>query len=128
MPDYSDMTERAQKLRKNATKEENKLWYQYLHNLKPQWRRQHVIGNYILDFYCRKLKLAIELDGSQHYSDEGMAYDSARTEFLHSKGIKVLRYTNTDVDRRFDLVCDAIMNEIKERLDAFDLIDSGEGR
>jgi very-short-patch-repair endonuclease len=115
MPNYTEMTERAQKLRKNATKEENKLWYQYLHNLKPQWRRQNVIGNYILDFYCRKLKLAIELDGSQHYSEEGMAYDSVRTEFLRSQGIKVLRFTNTDVDCHFSSVCDVIKMEIMER-------------
>ena len=61
-----DLTQVSQKLRKNATKEENLLWYNFLRKYRVQFRRQYVIGNYIVDFFCHKAKLVVELDGSQH--------------------------------------------------------------
>ena len=71
----------AQKLRKNMTKEEKRLWYDFLKNLDVTINRQKVMGNYILDFYCAKYKVAIELDGSQHYEKEGKEKDIARDSF-----------------------------------------------
>ena len=120
-----DMRMRAQELRKHATKEENMLWYQYLRDLTPQWRRQVVMGKYILDFYCRKLKLAIELDVSQHYSEEGMEYDEGRTKSLNAVGIEVIRFSNADINQRLRYVCDAVHNAIEERKKAFPFGEGG---
>jgi very-short-patch-repair endonuclease len=78
----------AQTLRKNMTKEEAHLWYQCLCRAKYRFRRQYVIGNYIVDFYCHQAKLVIELDGPQHYTPEEMEYDKKRTAYLESQGLK----------------------------------------
>ena len=117
---------RAHELRKHATKEENTLWYQYLHTLKPQWRRQMVMGGYILDFYCRKLKLAIELDGSQHYTEDGMGYDAERTKYHNALGIEVIRFSNADINQRLRYVCDAIRNTVDARIKTFPFGEGGE--
>ena len=74
----SKLTSRAQELRKNMTKEERKLWYEYLRNYPYRFRRQVAFGNYILDFYCASAKLAVDLDGSQHYESAGQQYDRER--------------------------------------------------
>ena len=111
-----DTRKRAQTLRKNATKEENKLWYQFLRTYPVQWNRQKVIGGYIVDFYCKKANLVIELDGSQHFQSDSMQYDQARTEYLGGAGIQVIRFTNTDVNQQFASVCKAIELAVKERL------------
>ena len=110
------LTSRAQQLRKNMTKEERKLWYDYLRNYPYQFRRQVAFGNYILDFYCAAAKLAIELDGSQHYEQEGQEYDSRRTAYLNRAGIMVLRFSNTDVMRNLTGVCQMIDMTINERI------------
>jgi very-short-patch-repair endonuclease len=103
-------------LRNNATKQENYLWYKFLRNIKPQWNRQRIVGIYILDFYCHKMKLAIELDGSQHYAtDRAMDYDENRTIFLNTFGIKVLRFTNVEIDKNFNGVCETIIYEMRNR-------------
>lgn len=117
--DYS-MRQLSQELRKNATKEENKLWYRFLKQLTPQWRRQVVIDRFILDFYCRKLKLAIELDGAQHFSTEGKLHDLARTERLSGLDIQVIRFSNGQVDKQFYDVCSAISLVIKMRTEELD--------
>ena len=109
----------AQELRKNQTKEEGLLWYQFLSRYPSRFRRQYIIGNYIADFYCHKAKLVIELDGSQHYSPEEMERDRKRTEYLESLGLKVLRFTNTDIQKRFRSVCEIIDRIVKERKNAF---------
>lgn len=111
-----DMRKRAQTLRKNATKEENKLWYQYLRKYPVQWNRQKIIGGYIVDFYCKKANLVIELDGSQHFQSESMKYDQARTKYLSGAGIQVVRFTNSDINLRFESVCKAIDLTVGERL------------
>ncbi len=108
----SDLSDRATLLRKRATKEENKLWYGFLKKQPCHFCRQKVIGNYIADFYCAKHKLVIELDGSQHYEDEGERYDRKRDEFLSSLGFTVLRYSNLDIKRNFDGVCADILLHI----------------
>lgn len=69
----------SQHLRKHATKEENLLWYSFLRLYKPRFRRQYVIGDYIVDFYCHKAKLVVELDGSQHGEPKAIEYDRTST-------------------------------------------------
>lgn len=96
------------------TKEEKHLWYDFLKTLPVTVNRQKVIGNYIVDFYCAKAKLIIELDGSQHYEDEGKKADSERDKYLRSLGLTILRYSNLDINRNFDGVCADIMNHIKK--------------
>ena len=98
----------AKKLRKNATKEENHLWYDFLKKHKLKFVRQKVIGNYILDFYCFEIKLAIEVDGSQHFEEKGSFYDVQRTETINEYGISVLRFSNYDINRQFESVCQYI--------------------
>ena len=106
---------KAQTLRKNATKEENLLWYNFLRLYKPQFRRQYVIGDYIVDFYCHKAKLVVELDGSQHCEQKNIEYDQSRTAYLQSQGLYVLRVSNLDVIRRFADVCEEIDQTVKVR-------------
>ena len=104
---------RAQALRKNMTLEERILWYQYLRTYPIQWNRQKVIGPYIVDFYCKRAKLIIELDGSQHYDPETAAYDRQRTAYLNSLGYAVLRFSNTDVKTNLSGVCEVIDRTVK---------------
>ncbi len=105
----------AQKNRRNMTKEENLLWYQFLKYYPLRFRRQYVIGNYITDFYCHKAKLVVELDGSQHYNPKEQEKDAARTQYLESLGISVLRFSNSDVLQRFHSVCEMIDFTVKQR-------------
>ena len=94
------------------TKEERHLWYDFLKSLPQTFHRQKVIGNYIVDFYCASAKLVIELDGSQHYEESDKNADLARTAFLESLGLKVLRYSNSDINRNFPGVCEDILRHI----------------
>ena len=105
----------AQTLRKNMTKEEAHLWYQFLCRYSPRFRRQYVIGNYIADFYCHQAKLVVELDGSQHCDPQEIEYDKIRTKYLQSQGLQVLRFSNLDVMQRFRSVCDVIDATVKAR-------------
>ena len=107
------MRTRAQELRKNMTLEERTLWYQYLRTYPMQWNRQKVIGSYIVDFYCKRAKLIVELDGSQHYDSETAAYDQERTAYLNSLGYTVLRFSNTDIKTNLTGVCAAIDRAVK---------------
>jgi very-short-patch-repair endonuclease len=92
-------------LRKNMTDEENHLWHYFLKDLPVTIHRQKIIGNYIVDFYCASAKLVIELDGSQHYEERGINDDAKRDEYLRNCGLTVKRYTNADVNKKFDDVC-----------------------
>lgn len=76
--------------------------------------RQYSVGSYILDFYCPQKKLAIEIDGSQHYEQKQKEYDNKRTEFLHKNKIKVLRFTNLDILTNLNTVCEAIYKELEK--------------
>ena len=105
----------AKSLRKNATKEENHLWYDFLSSYRIRFQRQKAIGNFIADFYCHKAKLVIEIDGSQHFTKEGRQKDEFRTEILEEFGLKVIRFTNFQVSDNFFGVCcyiDKVVNEI----------------
>ena len=106
----------SRSLRNNMTKEERKLWYECLRNIKEvHFYRQKPIGNYIADFYCPKLKLVIELDGSQHYQDKEIAKDEIRTrELSKHKGITVLRIPNNQVTSNFTGVCEYIYNLVNQ--------------
>ena len=116
MQHNSKLTSRAQMLRKNMTKEERRLWYEYLCNYPHRFRRQVTFGNYILDFYCAAAKLAVELDGSQHYEPAEQIYDERRTTYLNSLGIYVLRFSNLDVMNNLRGVCQQIDLTMAERM------------
>ncbi|MBO4873487.1 MAG: DUF559 domain-containing protein [Lachnospiraceae bacterium] len=103
-------------LRKNMTQEKKKLWYTFLRSYAIPFRKQFVKDNYILDFYCSKASLAIEIDGGQHFSEEDLEYDKKRTENLQLKNIEVLRFTNTDIQIRFKAVCEKIDETVKRRI------------
>ena len=109
------LTPFAQQLRKNQTKEEARLWYQFLRGHGLRFRRQFPIGPYIVDFYCAKAKLVIELDGSQHYEPEIMQRDADRTDYLEKQGLCVLRFTNLEINARFRQVCEVIDMTVKAR-------------
>ncbi len=98
------------------TKEERHLWHDFLRTYIVQFNRQKVIGNYIVDFYCDKAKLVIEIDGSQHYEDNEIIYDKDRTEYLNSLELQVLRVTNIDINKNFNGVCETIDMVVKERI------------
>ena len=104
----------AKELRKNMTPQERHLWYDFLRYCKPRFRRQELIGNYIVDFFCYEAHLAIEIDGSQHYEPVGQQEDQIRSAHLNSAGIKVLRFSNADLNTRFDSVCQAILLAIEQ--------------
>ncbi len=111
----NEMKNRARKLRKEMTKEERHLWYDFLRDYPVRFLRQHPIGHYIPDFYCAGAKLAIELDGSQHYEPSGMTYDQKRTEELENAGVAVFRIPNNEIWENFGGVCEAIDLEVKAR-------------
>ncbi len=98
------------------TKEENLLWYRFLRLYPLQFRRQYQIGPYIVDFYCYRARLIVELDGSQHCEPEALAYDQRRTAFLQQQGLRVLRISNLDVLRSFRSVCTHIDHTVKQQL------------
>ena len=103
----------ARRLRREMTKQERHLWYDFLKQLPVMVHRQKVIGNFIVDFYIAGKKLVIELDGSQHYEKAGKEADAVRDAYLRQQGITVLRYSNADVDHRFLGVCQDILNHLE---------------
>ena len=116
LPRNKNLRPLAAKLRTEMTKEERKLWYECLSSYPVRFYRQRIIGSYIVDFYCHKAKLVVELDGSQHYEITGQQQDLKRTEYLESIGLKVIRFSNLDVLRNFDGVCTVIDLSVQERL------------
>ena len=112
-----DLSSRARKLRTAMTKEERHLWYDFLKGLPVTVRRQKVFGPYIVDFYCAEAKLVIELDGSQHYQQDGQAKDRVRDCYLQNLGLTVLRYSNLDIWKEFQGVCLDICRHIPSLAD-----------
>ena len=102
----------AQRLRREMTREERHLWYDFLKQLPVTCNRQKVIGPYIADFYCAKAGLVIELDGSQHYNEAEMQRDLERTRYFQKMGLTVVRYNNSDVNLRFEAVCSDILKRL----------------
>ena len=106
------LTGHAQRLRKQMTEEECRLWYGFLKTLPIPVKRQKVIGNYMVDFYIAAAKLVIELDGSQHDAEDCAEKDRERDAFLKEQGMTVLRYSNLDIHRSFDRVCQDIWQHL----------------
>lgn len=97
------------------TREERHLWFDFLKGLPYTVNRQKVIGSYIVDFYIDSAKLVIAIDGSQHYEPEGAKSDAVRDTYLANRGLAVLRYSNADVNQRFEAVCEDIRNRLEEK-------------
>ena len=114
IPKNEKLLKNARVLRKEMTRHERHLWYDFLRTYPIKIYKQKIIGNYIVDFYCHSAKLVIELDGSQHYYDEGIEYDKKRDEFLKKQGLRVLRFSNKDIDENFKGVCGYIDLMIKK--------------
>ena len=112
-----NLTGYAKELRNNMTREEKHLWYDFLKDYPLKFRRQKIIGKYIVDFYCDEAKIVIELDGSQHFGDNGINYDKARTEFFSQYDLKVVRIPNNEVSDNFEGVCNYIDDIVKKRCD-----------
>lgn len=110
------LTDNAKTLRKNMTKEERHLWYDFLKNYSVRFLRQKVIDNYIVDFYCNKARLIIELDGSQHYEDKAIEKDKIRTKKIEERNLTVVRIPNNLINNNFNDVCDFIDSVVKESL------------
>ena len=104
----------AKKLRKNATSEENHLWYDFLSKYQIRFQRQKAVDNFIADFYCHKAKLIIEIDGSQHYTERGREKDDFRTETLEAYDLKVIRFTNYQIKTNFRGVCEYIDKVVQD--------------
>lgn len=106
----------AKNLRNNATKQERHLWYDFLSKYEIRFQRQKAIDNFIADFYCHKARLVIEIDGSQHYTDEEIEKDTFRTEVLKGYDLKIMRFTNQQISSSFKGVCEYIDLVVKASL------------
>lgn len=106
----------AKALRKNMTKEEKHLWFDFLRTYPIKITRQKILGKYIVDFYCASANLVIELDGSQHFDDVGMKHDNKRTQYLKEYGLTVIRIPNNEINNNFDNVCIYLDNTIKQSI------------
>ncbi len=115
----------ARGLRKNMTKWERKLWYEFLRSYPLRFQRQKPIGNYIADFYCAKARFVIELDGGGHYTEEQIRKDAVRTEDLENMGIHVVRILNRDIDKNFRGVCEYIDMLVKKHSSEKLTVDEG---
>ena len=108
----------ARALRADMTPQERHLWYDGLRKFSVRFQRQKAIGPYIADFYCHRARLVVELDGSQHHTEEARAYDERRTAFLGTQGVEVLRFRNRTIDEFFDLALREIAARVNERIAA----------
>ena len=116
IPKDNSQLENARQLRRVMTPHERKLWYFFLRKYPVKIYKQRIIGRFIVDFYCASAKLVIEVDGSQHYEPQGIAYDEERSAFLTALNLAVLRFSNRDIDRDFRGVCEQIDIAIQNRL------------
>ena len=117
----STLKERSRELRKNMTRHEKHLWYDFLKDYPIKWNRQRSIDRFIVDFFCFKAKLIVELDGSQHYMEDGIEYDTLRTDILEKYDLEVIRFSNIEIDRYFNDVCRAIDQKVKERINKLEV-------
>ena len=115
LPRNNGLLKYAQQLRINLTEMEKKLWYRFLRTYPIPFVYQKIIGNYIVDFYCRTVRISIEIDGSQHFTDKALEYDSRRALFLEIYEIKELRFTNYDIHNNFEGVCECIHQAVENR-------------
>jgi very-short-patch-repair endonuclease len=110
----TNLTSRAQALRRDPTPAEKKLWFEFLRDLPQKFTRQKPLGQYVADFYCSRRRLVIELDGDSHYTDRAQRYDQVRTDALETRGVRVMRFTNTEVLANFEAVCTAMADALVE--------------
>ena len=115
-----ELVSRARELRRDMTKEERRLWFDYLRTYPVRFSRQKVLGRYIADFYCAQAGLVLELDGSQHYEPEEQEKDAQRTAYLEKYSIHVVRIPNNEVTGNFRGVCEYIDSLVKQRMEAQD--------
>ena len=115
-----ELVSRARELRRDMTKEERRLWFDYLRTYPVRFSRQKVLGRYIADFYCAQAGLVLELDGSQHYEPEEQEKDAQRTAYLEKHSIHVVRIPNNEVTGNFRGVCEYIDSLVKQRMEAKD--------
>ena len=113
LPYEQDLIPRARELRKEMTPQERRLWYVFLSKQRPRFQRQKVISGFIVDFYCHAARLVVEVDGRQHYQEEGLAYDAERDAVLEGYGLTVLRFSNHEVDMNFSGVCYTISEALR---------------
>ena len=113
----NELLENAKCLRRNMTRQEKHLWYDFLRHYPVKIYKQRIIDNFIADFYCHKARLVIEIDGFQHYTNEGKLHDAARTQILEQYGISVLRFADSDIEQRFEGGCHLISKTIQERIE-----------
>ena len=106
----------TQALRKEQTKWEKHLWYDFLSIYPIRFQRQKAIDNFIVDFYCAKAQLVVELDGYYHTLSHQAEDDTERTAKLKSLGLEVIRFTNTEIERDFNLVCKIIDSSVTKRI------------
>lgn len=106
----------ARRLRREKTPQEKTLWYQFLRSYPVKIYKQRIIESFVVDFYCAEARLVIELDGLQHYTEQGKAYDEERSQILREYGLKVLRFSNCEVEQQFNAVCEKIHQEIQARV------------
>ena len=116
LPTNENLKKYAVEMRKNQTDEEKKVWYQILKGRTPKFHRQRIIGNYIVDFYCPQLRLAIEIDEYQHFYEENTEYDNKRTEYIESQDIYIVRFENTEVNKDIEYVRFIIDNACDARI------------
>lgn len=116
LPYNKSLISRAKSLRKDMTPQEKHLWYDFLKGFPVRFQRQKVIDSYIADFYCHKARLIVEIDGSQHSTMFGKAYDDIRTECLNNYGLEVVRFTNAEIDNSFLYVCETISYKVQQKL------------
>lgn len=116
IPKNNALLKNARQLRSDMTPQERKLWYLFLRKYPIKIYKQRIIGPYIVDFYCARAKLVIEIDGSQHYDATGKEQDNIRSAFLEDMGLLVVRYSNADINCRFDSVCESIHQHIQQRM------------
>ena len=112
----NEILRRSQTLRKQMTKEERHLWYDFLKTYPVQFKRQYPIGPYFVDFYCFQAKMIVELDGSQHCDPEEIEYDQRRTAYIQQQGFEVMRISNRDVMTKFRSVCEYIDMAVQNRV------------
>ena len=116
MENDKEILRRSQSLRKQMTKEERHLWYDFLKTYPIQFKRQYPIGYYFADFFCYQAKLVVELDGFQHCEPSEVEYDCRRTEYMQQQGYTVLRISNRDVMSKFRSVCEYIDHTVQKRM------------
>lgn len=110
------MIPRAKELRREMTPQEKRLWYGFLCDYPVRFQRQKTIGSFIADFYCFRARMIVEVDGIQHYTKQVRAYDLERSAILDRYGLKVIRFTNREIDRQFMTVCAKIEQAVNERM------------